>query len=377
MTGFSTRAIHAGQDPEAATGAVTTPVYQTSTFAQDGLSGHKGYEYARTANPTRSALETCLASLEGAAHGLAFASGMAAIDAVVRQLAPGDHILVDADGYGGTHRLLSQVHRASFTPVDLGHLEAVAGAWTDRTRLLWVESPTNPSLGVVDVAALAALARSRGALCAVDNTFATPWLQRPLELGAHLVVHSTSKYLSGHSDVIGGFVATDDHDLAAAVRLVRNAAGSVPGPFDCFLVLRGVKTLALRMDRHCANALAVAALLRIHPAVATVRYPGLADHPGHALAARQMQHGFGGMVSCVLAGGADAAEAFVARTRLFTLAESLGGVESLIGYPARMSHAGLQGTALAADPGMVRLSVGIEDVEDLLEDLVQALEPLA
>ncbi len=302
---------------------------------------------------------------------------MAAVDAVLRQLGPGDHILVDADGYGGTHRLLTQVHKAWFTAVDLADVDAVAAAWTDRTRLLWVESPTNPRLGIVDLAALAALAHERGAWCAVDNTFATPWLQRPLELGAHLVVHSTSKYLSGHSDVIGGFVATDDDDLAAGVRMVRNAAGSVPGPFDCFLVLRGVKTLALRMGRHCDNAMAVAGLLRSHPAVASVRYPGLADHPGHALAARQMAGGFGGMVSCVLAGGEAAASALVGRTRLFTLAESLGGVESLIGYPARMSHASMAGTPLAADPGLVRLSVGIEDVEDLLDDLTQALDPLA
>ncbi|HTJ75633.1 MAG TPA: cystathionine gamma-synthase [Acidimicrobiales bacterium] len=373
MTGFSTRAIHAGQDPEPATGAVTTPIYQTSTFAQEGLGGHKGYEYARTANPTRAALETCIASLEGAVHGLAFASGMAATDAVLRQLAPGDHVLVNADGYGGTHRLLTQVHRASFAAVDLGDLAAVDGAWTKRTRLVWVESPTNPGLDVVDIAALAAMARERGAWCAVDNTFATPYLQRPLELGADLVVHSTSKYLGGHSDVIGGFVATNDDDLASAVRLVRNAAGSVPGPFDCFLVLRGVKTLAVRMDRHCANALAVAELLAAHPAVAEVRYPGLADHPGHALAQRQMGGKFGGMVSAVLRGGEDAAAAFVGRTRLFTLGESLGGVESLVGYPARMSHASLAGTPLAADPGLVRLSVGIEDVDDLLEDLSEAL----
>jgi cystathionine gamma-synthase len=308
-------------------------------------------------------------------HGLAFASGMAATDSVLRQLAPGDHVLVNADGYGGTHRLLTQVHRASFAAVDLGDLAAVDGAWTKRTRLVWVESPTNPGLNVVDIGALAGMARERGAWCAVDNTFATPYLQRPLELGADLVVHSTSKYLGGHSDVIGGFVATNDDDLATAVRLVRNAAGSVPGPFDCFLVLRGVKTLAVRMDRHCANALAVAELLAAHPAVAEVRYPGLADHRGHELAERQMGGKFGGMVSVVLRGGEEAAAAFVARTRLFTLGESLGGVESLVGYPARMSHASLAGTPLAADPGLVRLSVGIEDLEDLLEDLKQALQP--
>ena len=354
-------------------GAVTTPIYQTSTFAQRGLGGHLGYEYARSANPTRTALETCLASLEGGAHGVAFASGMAATDAVLRQLAPGDHILVSSDGYGGTHRLLTQVHKADFSAVDLGDLGAVSAAWGDRTRLVWVESPTNPGLGLVDIHAVATMARERGALCAVDNTFATPWLQRPLELGAHLVVHSTSKYLSGHSDVIGGFVATDDAELAAGITLVRNAAGSVPGPFDCFLVLRGVKTLALRMERHCTNAMAVARMLRSHQAVAGVRYPGLDDHPGHEVARRQM-HDFGGMVSCLLAGGREAAEAMVARTRLFTLAESLGGVESLIGYPARMSHASLAGTALAAHTGLVRISVGIEAAEDLLADLHQALD---
>ena len=355
---------------------MTTPVYQTSTYAQEGLGLHKGYEYARTRNPTRTALETCIASLEGARYGLAFASGMAAIDAVLRQLADGDHILVNADGYGGTHRLLTQVHRANFTAVDLGDPAAVDRAWTDRTRLVWVESPTNPGLGIVDIAALSAVARARGAWCVVDNTFATPWLQRPLELGAHLVVHSTSKYLSGHSDVIGGFLATDDPALAERTTLVRNAAGSVPGPFDCFLVLRGVKTLALRMSRHCENALAVAELLRTMPAVAEVRYPGLVDDPGHALATRQMDGGYGGMVSCVLRGGAEAAAVLVAGTKLFALAESLGGVESLIGYPARMSHASLAGTPLEADPGLVRLSVGIEDIADLVADLVQAFQPL-
>jgi cystathionine gamma-synthase len=298
---------------------------------------------------------------------------MAGVDAVLRQLQAGDHILVNADGYGGTHRVLTHVHRANFTLVDLGDLDAVRAAWTDRTRLVWVESPTNPGLQVVDIAALAALARERGAWCAVDNTFATPYLQRPLELGAHLVVHSTSKYLGGHSDVIGGFVATDDETIASALTLTRNAAGAVPGPFDCFLVLRGVKTLAVRMDRHCDNALAVAGFLADHPAMASVSYPGLTHHPGHDLAKRQMSGRFGGMVSCVLAGGGEAAAAFVARTRLFLLGESLGGVESLVSYPARMSHASLEGTPLAADPGLVRLSVGIEDVDDLVEDLAQAL----
>lgn len=336
------------------------------------MGGHRGFEYARVANPTRSALETCLASLEGARHGIAFASGMAAIDTVLRQFAPGDHIVVSSDGYGGTHRLLSQVYQADFTAVDLSDLDRIAAAWTDRTRVVWVESPTNPGLGIADITGIAALARGRGAVCVVDNTFATPWLQRPLDLGAHVVVHSTSKYLSGHSDVIGGFVATDDDDLAAGITLVRNAAGSVPGPFDCFLVLRGVKTLPVRMERHCANAMAVATMLSVHPAIGQVRYPGLVGHPGHDLARRQMRD-FGGMVSCVVAGGAEAATKLVGRTRLFTLAESLGGVESLIGYPARMSHAGLAGTPLAADPGLVRLSVGLEDVDDLLDDLTMAL----
>ena len=298
---------------------------------------------------------------------------MAAVDVVMRQLAAGDNILVNADGYGGTHRLLTQVYKADFTPVDLGDLDAVEAAWSDRTRLVWVESPTNPGLAVVDIAALCALAHERGAWCAVDNTFATPYLQRPLEMGADVVVHSTSKYLSGHSDVIGGFVATNDPELASALTVTRNAAGSVPGPMDCFLVLRGVKTLALRMDRHGDNALAVAGFLADHPAMASVSYPGLVDHPGHDLAKRQMSGRFGGMMSCVLAGGEAAAADFVSRTRLFTLGESLGGVESLVAYPAMMSHASLTGTPLAVDPGLVRLSVGIEDVEDLLEDLAQAL----
>jgi cystathionine gamma-synthase len=270
--------------------------------------------------------------------------------------------------------LLTQVHHAEFTPVDLADLDALDAAWRDRTRLVWAESPTNPGLGIVDIAALSRLARERGAWCAVDSTFATPYLQRPLELGAHIVVHSTSKYLGGHSDVIGGFAGTSDDHLAAALTVVRNAAGSVPGPFDCFLVLRGVKTLAVRMDRHCDNALAVARFLRTHAAVKDVRYPGLPDHPGHDLAARQMSGRFGGMVSCILAGGEEAAATLVARTKLFTLGESLGGVESLIGYPARMSHAALAGTPLAADPGLVRLSVGIEDVDDLIADLAEALD---
>ena len=376
--GFETRSIHAGQPPDPSTGAVTVPIHQSSTFAVDDLDTNRGYQYSRASNPTRSALERCLASLEGARHGFAYSSGMAAADAVLRQLRPGQHVLVGTDGYGGTHRLLSLVHHPAgleFDTVDLRDLDALAAAWRPHTALVWAESPTNPSLQVVDIAAVAAFAHARGAWCAVDNTFATPYLQRPLALGAHVVVHSTTKYLGGHSDVIGGFVAVDDDDLAAGLARVQVAAGAVPGPFDCFLVIRGVKTLAVRMDRHCANAATVATFLAGHKAVATVSYPGLAGHPGYDLAARQMT-GFGGMVSIVLAGGAEAAAAAAPRMRVFTLGESLGGVESLVGYPARMSHAFLAGTALEADPGMLRLSVGLETVEDLLEDLDQALNGL-
>ena len=374
--GFETRAIHAGQEPDPATGAVAVPIYQTSTYAQEGLARHRGFEYSRAANPTRQALEQCVASLEGADFGLAFASGMAAEDAVLRQLAPGEHLILSNDGYGGTHRLLSQVHRLSFATVDLSDLDAVASAWQGDTRLVWVESPTNPSLGIVDIAALAALAHERGAWCVVDNTLASPYLQRPLAMGADVVVHSSTKYLGGHSDAIGGIVLLDDPDRAAGIGLIQRAAGAVPGPVDCFLILRGVKTLAVRMDRHCANAAVVADFLDGHPAVASVRYPGLATHPGHHLAAAQMGGRFGGMVSFTLAGGPEAARALLGRTRLFTLGESLGGVESLLGYPAAMSHASVAGTPLAVDPALVRLSVGIEDVADLLEDLGQALDRL-
>ncbi len=374
--GFQTRAIHAGQDPDPATGAVAVPIYQTSTYAQEGVGRHRGFEYSRTANPTRQALEQCVASLEGARFGLAFASGMAAEDAVLRQLAPGEHLIMSSDGYGGTHRLVSQVLRVDFTTVDLSDLESLDAAWRDDTRLVWVESPSNPTLGIVDIAAVAAFAHERGAWCVVDNTFATPYLQRPLELGADVVVHSATKYLGGHSDVIGGVLAVDDPDRAAAISLVQRAAGAVPGPFDCFLVLRGIKTLAVRMDRHCANAAAVAGFLEGHPAVGSVRYPGLPDHPGHHVAAAQMGPGFGGMVSFTLAGGPDAARALLGRTRLFTMGESLGGVESLLGYPAAMSHASVAGTPLAVDPALVRLSVGIEDVIDLTDDLGRALDGL-
>ncbi|HEX7277290.1 MAG TPA: aminotransferase class I/II-fold pyridoxal phosphate-dependent enzyme, partial [Acidimicrobiales bacterium] len=296
---FETRAIHAGQEPDPSTGAVAVPVYQTSTYAQSGLDEEPDYSYARTANPTRRALERCLASLEGAAHGLAFASGMAASDAVLRRLGPHDHVLLPYQGYGGTWKLVSRVLSVGYDAVDQSDLAAVEAAWRPETRLVWVESPTNPTLAIVDISALAALAHSRGAICVVDNTLATPYLQRPLELGADAVVHSTTKYLGGHSDVVGGFVACNDDSLAAAVTLVQHAAGAVPGPMDCFLVLRGVKTLAARMDRHCRNAGIVARTLADHPAVKEVRWPGLPSHPGHELAARQMRD-YGAMVAFTL-----------------------------------------------------------------------------
>ena len=373
--GFATRAIHVGQPPDPTTGAVVTPIFQTSTFAQEAVGRHKGFEYSRTANPTRAALEACLASLEGARYGLAFASGMAAEDAVLRALRPGQHLLIPDDAYGGTYRLVARVLEADFTPVDLSDLAAIEAAWTPRTALVWMESPTNPLLNIVDIAAVADFARRRGAITVVDNTFATPWLQRPLELGADVVVHSATKYLGGHSDVLGGFVACNDSELAQSISLVQNAAGGVPGPFDCFLVLRGIKTLAVRMDRHCANARAVVELLRSQPAVTSVRYPGLSEHPGHAVAARQMRD-FGAMVSFVVSGGEEAAVSLVASTKVFTLAGSLGGVESLIEHPAQMSHASVVGSPLAVDPGLVRISVGIEDAADLTADLSQALDRL-
>ena len=314
--------------------------------------------------------------LEGGRFSLAFASGMAAEDAVLRQLSPGEHLILSSDGYGGTHRLVSQVLRLDFSAVDLSDLDSISAAWRDDTRLVWVESPTNPSLGIVDIAAVAALAHDRGAWCVVDNTFATPYLQRPLELGADVVVHSSTKYLGGHSDVVGGVVAVDDPDRAAGIALVQRVAGAVPGPFDSFLVLRGIKTLAVRMDRHCANAAAAAEFLEGHPAAAAVRYPGLAGHPGHHVAAAQMAAGFGGMVAFTLAGGPAAARALLGRTRLFTMGESLGGVESLLGYPSAMSHAAVADTPLAVDPALVRLSVGIEDAADLVDDLGRALDEL-
>jgi cystathionine gamma-synthase len=374
--GFETRAIHAGQPPDPATGAVVPPVSFATTFAQTAVGEHHGYEYSRSGNPTRSALETCLASLEQADHGLAFASGLAAEDAVLRLLHPGDHAVIPKDAYGGTFRLFDKVWEPAgltYTPAELSSLDRVGEAWQERTRLVWIETPSNPLLSIVDIESLAALAHDRGALVVVDNTFATPYLQQPLKRGADVVVHSSTKYLGGHSDVVGGMVATDDDELATRIRFFQNAAGGVPGPMDCYLVLRGLKTLAVRMDRHCVNAAAVAQLLRRHPAVASVLYPGLPEHPGHEVASRQMT-GYGGMVSFVLAGGEPAALEVARSTSLFTLAESLGAVESLIELPHRMTHASAADSPLAVDPGLIRLSVGIESLGDLLDDLSAALD---
>ncbi|HVL99691.1 MAG TPA: cystathionine gamma-synthase [Egibacteraceae bacterium] len=372
--GFSTRAIHAGQDPDPLTGAVAVPVYQTSTFVQAEVGRHSGYEYARSGNPTRDALQAALASLERAAHGYAFASGLAASDAVLRTLTPGDHVVLADDVYGGTYRQFAKVHAPwglFFDTADLGDLHAVAAAWRDTTRMLWIESPTNPLLTVFDIAELAGFAHERGALVVVDNTFATPYLQQPLSLGADVVVHSTTKYLGGHSDVVGGAVLLDDDALAERIGFLQNAIGGVPGPWDAWLTLRGVKTLAVRMRAHCAGARAVVHALVEHPSVTSVLYPGLPGHPGHAAAARQMRD-FGGMVSFRMA-DADAAVKACARFRVFALAESLGGVESLVEHPGRMTHLSTADSPVAVPDDLVRLSVGIEDPEDLVADVEQAL----
>jgi cystathionine gamma-synthase len=374
--GFETRAIHAGQPADPVSGAVMVPIYQSSTFAQEGIGRHKGYEYARTGNPTRTALESCLASLEGAAFGFCFASGMAAEDAVLRLLKPGDHVVIPTDAYGGTWRLVDKVHAPAglrYDAADLTSLDGLAAAWRPETRMVWIETPSNPLLSLVDIAAVAGYAAERGALTVVDNTFATPYLQTPLALGADVVVHSTTKYLGGHSDVVGGFAGVNDGGLAERLGFLQNAAGAVPGPMDCFLTMRGVKTLGVRMDRHCANAAAVVEFLAGHRAVASVLWPGLPSHPGHDVAAKQMRH-FGGMVSFTLHGGSGAAAALVERTELITLAESLGGVESLIEVPALMTHLSVAGSTNEVDPGLVRLSVGIETVDDIVGDLRQALE---
>jgi cystathionine gamma-lyase len=377
--GFSTRAIHVGQAPDPTTGAVITPIYQTSTYAQEGLGRHKGYEYSRSGNPTRTALEECLASLEGARHGLAFGSGLGAETTILHTLHSGDHVVAMDDLYGGTFRLFERVFRPlglTFSYVDARDLDALKGALRPATRLVWVESPSNPLLKVVDIAAVSTIAHQAGARVVVDNTFLSSYFQQPLALGADLVVHSATKYLGGHSDVVGGAVLLLDDALAEQLRFLENATGSVPGPLDCFLVLRGLKTLAVRMQAHERNAGRVARMLAEHPAVEAVYYPGLPSHPDHALAARQQQ-GFGGMVSFVVTGGKDRAGAILERLALFTLAESLGGVESLAEHPASMTHASIPAerrAALGVSDGLIRLSVGIEDGDDLLADLRQALE---
>jgi cystathionine beta-lyase/cystathionine gamma-synthase len=378
---LSTRAVHAGQAPEEVTGAIMTPIFQTSTYVQQGLGRHKGFEYARTRNPTRDALERNIAALEGGAHGFAFASGLAATDTILKLLSAGDHVICGENVYGGTHRLMTHVFQRlglSFTFVDTRNAGAVAAAVTPATRLIFVETPSNPMMRLTDLAAIGRIAATHNLLFAVDNTFATPVFQRPLELGANISLHSTTKYLNGHSDMVGGAIVTTRDDVAERLAFLQNAAGSVPGPFDCWLALRGTKTLAVRMRQHDASGRCLAEWLDRHPAVERVYYPGLPDHPQHELARRQMT-GFGGMISLDL-GSAERARAFVENTRIFALAESLGGVESLVGHPASMTHASVPRAmreAMGLTDGLVRLSVGIEDVEDLQADLEQALKKAA
>jgi cystathionine gamma-synthase len=376
--GFETRAIHAGQDPDPTSGAVVPPISVATTFAQSAVGEHHGWEYSRSGNPTRDALEACLASLEGGRRAFAFASGLAAEDAVLRQLRPGERIVLGNDAYGGTYRLIDKVYGPAgypWTAVDLTDPVALDRDWPPGTTLVWAETPTNPAMAIVDIAAVAEVAHQRGARLVVDSTFATPYLQQPLALGADVVVHSATKYLAGHSDVVGGCVITDDAELADGIGFVQNAAGAVPSPFDCYLVLRGLRTLGVRMDRHCDNARSVVELLVEHPNVELVLWPGLPGHPGADVAKRQMRDA-GGMVSFVVRGGEEAAVRLVERTRLFILAESLGAVESLIEHPHRMTHASAAGSVLAVDPGLVRLSVGIETAADLVTDLRQALDSL-
>jgi cystathionine beta-lyase/cystathionine gamma-synthase len=372
---FETRAIHDGQEPDPATGAVTVPIYQTSTFVQEAVGEHKGYDYARVSNPTRTALQICLASLEGAEHGVAFSSGLGATTTLVHLLEPGDRVVAVADVYGGVYRMFSQIYKPkgyAFEWVPAEEMnENVAAHLDDRTRMVWLETPTNPMLNIVDIRAAADAAHEAGALVVVDNTFASPYLQQPFALGADVVLHSTTKYLGGHSDLIGGFLATNDPTVAERLYFLQKSLGAVPGPFDCWLVLRGLKTLAVRMRKHCENAHAVAAFLERHPRVERVLYPGLPSHPGHRIAARQMRD-FGGMVS-FLAESEEEAVALCARTKIFKLAESLGGVESLIEHPARMTHASTADAPFAAPRNLIRLSVGLEDAEDLIADLEAAL----
>ncbi len=380
LAGFSTRAIHAGQEPDPTTGAVVIPISLSTTFAQDGVGNHKGFEYSRSGNPTRTAMETQIASLEQARHGMSFASGLAAEDNILRLLTQGQRVLLGNDAYGGTLRLISKVWAPLGFPwsaVDLTDVDALARDWPDDTGMIWLETPTNPLLTCFDIEAIAQVAHEHGAIVVVDNTFATPYLQQPITLGADIVVHSATKYLGGHSDVVGGFVATSNDEIAEKISFTQNAAGAVPAPFDCYLVLRGVKTLAVRMDRHCHNARAIVDLLVGHPAVERVLYPQLPDHPGHEAAAKQMTD-FGGMVSFQVRGGdtsgRDAAMRVADATSVFTLAESLGAVESLIEHPAAMTHMSAAGSPLEVPDNLIRLSVGIEDSSDLVDDLAAALD---
>ncbi len=375
MSGFNTRAIHVGSEPDPATGAVNPPVYLTSTYAQDGVGVPRFSDYGRVDNPTRAALENCLAGLEEAQFGIAFASGLSGEDALLRTLSPGDHVILGNDAYGGTYRLLTRIFGSwgiTITCVDLADTNEVRQAFGVTTKMVWVETPSNPMLNVVSIPVLAAIAHEHQARLVVDNTFATPFLQRPLSLGADVVIHSTTKYIGGHSDVIGGFVATNDDDLANQLKFHQYAIGAVPGPFDCYLLVRGIKTLGVRMERHCSNARAIAEFLTTHRAVDRVFYPGLESHPGHDIAKSQMSD-FGGMVSFTLKGGTGAARKVCESTEVFTLAESLGGVESLIELPAVMTHASTAGSLLEPSDSLVRLSVGIEDIDDLISDLEHAL----
>ena len=370
---FETRAIHEGQEPDPTTGAITTPIYLTSTYVQDAVGEHKGYDYSRVANPTRTALQQCLASLESAEHGVAYASGLGAVTTIMHLLNPGDRMVLIADVYGGVYRMTSQVYEPKgyvFDYLPAAEFDELGAHLDERTRIVWVETPSNPMLNVVDIKKAAEAAHAAGAILVVDNTFATPYLQRPLELGADIVVHSTTKYLGGHSDVVGGFAATNDPTIAERLQFLQKSLGAVPGPMDCWLVLRGIKTLAVRMRQHCHNAHAISGFLERHPRVEQVLYPGLPRHPGHTIAAKQMRD-FGGMIS-FLAESEEEATAFVASTKIFKLAESLGGVESLIELPARMTHASTADAPFAAPRNLIRLSVGLESAEDLLEDLEAA-----
>ncbi|QRK04226.1 cystathionine gamma-synthase [Archangium violaceum] len=376
---FDTLAIHAGQEPDPTTGAIMTPVYLTSTYVQAGPGEHKGFEYSRTQNPTRNALQDCLAALEGAKHGLAFASGLAGTDMLMHLLEAGDHVVVSDDVYGGTFRIFDKVfkrHGLSFSWVDLSNPDSFEKAITPKTKMVWVESPTNPMLKLIDLPRIAETAKKRGILSVCDNTFMSPYFQRPLELGFDVVTHSTTKYINGHSDVVGGFVCTSNEELAQKMYFLQNAVGGVPGPMDCFLVLRGVKTLGVRMERHAQNAMKVAQYLSSHPKVNKVTYPGLESHPQHALARKQMK-GFGGMMTFDIKGGLESARTFLKTVKIFACAESLGGVESLIEHPAIMTHASVPKETremLGISDGFIRLSVGIEDAQDLIDDLKNALD---